>query len=100
MEDMDKLVELGRRYQASLDRKKEYNARRKEEMLADPNDPSHGKFVGYIYGCRCERCREANAEHSRSERRKKRERRRAEAAGHVGQGGRTQEALPARDAHE
>ena len=100
MEDMEKLVELGRRYQARLDRKKEYNATRKSEMEADPNHPDHGRFVGYIYGCRCERCRAANAEHSRNERRKRRERRRAEAAGHVGQGGRAQEALPARDANE
>lgn len=100
MEDMDKLIELGRKYRASLENKKRYNARRKEEMLANPDDESHGKFAGYVYGCRCERCRAANAEHARRERRKRRERSRAEAAGHVGQERGAQEAIPARDAHE
>lgn len=98
MEDMERLIELGRKYRARLDKKKQYNATRKVELEKNPEDPTHGKFAGYIYGCRCERCRAANAEHSRRERRKKRERSGAEAAGPVGQERRAQEALPARDA--
>lgn len=85
MNDMEKLVELGRKYQARLDYKKAYNARRKLEMEANPNDTSHGKLAGYIYGCRCERCRAANTEHARRERRKKRERRGEKTPGTLGQ---------------
>ena len=30
-----------------------------QQMQADPYDPRHGRMVGYTYGCRCDRCREA-----------------------------------------
>ena len=39
--------------------------KRLAEMLADPNDRSHGKWSGYKYGCRCERCVEAMRAYTR-----------------------------------
>lgn len=37
--------------------------RRREKRLAamkaDPNDERHGTHTGYLYGCRCEKCKEA-----------------------------------------
>jgi hypothetical protein len=32
------------------------DARRRDRLVADPNDPAHGKVSGYSMGCRCEPC--------------------------------------------
>lgn len=49
---------------------KEYQERRHDEMMADPNDRSHGTLTGYnTYKCRCDRCRSAKAADNRKKRR-------------------------------
>lgn len=35
------------------------HAKRRAEILSDPDDRAHGTATGYRYGCRCDRCREA-----------------------------------------
>ena len=40
-------------------------AERKAEVLGNPDDRAHGTYQGYKhFGCRCERCREANHEYN------------------------------------
>ena len=48
--------------------------KRLAEMQADPDDRSHGKWTGYKYGCRCDRCMEAMREYTRAHYAKNRER--------------------------
>lgn len=44
-------------------------ARRRQDLLANPDDPQHGTDNGYTnYGCRCDRCKAANTEQSRRDR--------------------------------
>lgn len=45
------------------------------QMLVDPDDPKHGTATGYIYGCRCDRCRDNwNSRRHAQETKKKRKR--------------------------
>lgn len=44
---------------------REYRARALEGMRADPADPRHGTHAGYSYGCRCPRCKMAEAAYKR-----------------------------------
>lgn len=39
-------------------------AKAKARLEADPLDPQHGTRTGYIYGCRCDKCRQANHDYS------------------------------------
>ena len=45
-----------------------------ERMRGDPTHPAHGTLTGYVYGCRCERCRAANAGYHRAVRGRERAR--------------------------
>lgn len=47
---------------------KERCQRMRAAMVADPCDPRHGSQLGYKYGCRCDRCREAHAAYLREHR--------------------------------
>ncbi|POX86075.1 hypothetical protein C3477_23265 [Mycobacterium kansasii] len=42
--------------------------RRKRELDDNPDDPRHGTLTGYQCGCKCDRCKAANAEQSRRDR--------------------------------
>lgn len=42
-----------------------YRQRALAEMRADPGNPRHGTHDGYVMGCRCERCRGAEAAYKR-----------------------------------
>lgn len=44
-------------------RRKDLYDRYLAEMQADPDDYRHGTVAGYMYGCRCDRCRKAQAEY-------------------------------------
>ena len=35
------------------------------ELEADPDDPRHGTYTGYCYGCRCDRCVRENRDYMR-----------------------------------
>lgn len=48
--------------------RKQRAQRRKRELDDDPNDPRHGTLTGYQCGCKCDRCKAANAEQSRRDR--------------------------------
>ena len=42
-----------------------YRSRQKAllELLCFPDDPRHGSVTGWVYGCRCDRCRAAYREY-------------------------------------
>lgn len=42
--------------------------RRKRELDDNPDDARHGTLTGYQCGCKCDRCKAANAEQSRRDR--------------------------------
>lgn len=46
------------------------------QLQEDPEDPRHGTPTGYIYGCRCERCRDNWNDMRRTQDRKAKKRRR------------------------
>lgn len=39
-------------------------------MLENPNDPLHGTPTGYYYGCRCERCKQAESDYLKKRRKR------------------------------
>jgi hypothetical protein len=55
------------RIEASQARKQRAD-RRKRELDDNPDDERHGTLTGYQCGCKCERCKAANAEQSRRDR--------------------------------
>lgn len=53
----------------------EYNAETRKKLLESmgEDDKRHGTYYGYVLGCRCDRCREANNAYAREYKRKQRE---------------------------
>ncbi|MGV0581927.1 hypothetical protein ABQE57_24775 [Mycolicibacterium elephantis] len=49
-------------------RRQQRAERRKSELDANPDDPGHGTLTGYHCGCKCQRCKAANAAQSRRDR--------------------------------
>lgn len=42
--------------------------KRLKEMQANENDKAHGTRTGYIYGCKCDRCKQASKEYGKENR--------------------------------
>ncbi|WP_155772111.1 hypothetical protein [Mycobacterium asiaticum] len=65
-EHADRLASPGRT--EANEARKHRAERRKRELDDNPDDPRHGTVTGYQYGCKCDRCKAANAEQSRRDR--------------------------------
>lgn len=44
-----------------LERRREFEALKLKELLADPNHEMHGTVFGYTCGCQCDKCKKANS---------------------------------------
>lgn len=57
-EELDEGVRKKRRREGAREAVRRSRERGLRQLQEDPEDPRHGTATGYIYGCRCESCRE------------------------------------------
>ncbi len=57
-EELDEEVRKKRRREGAREAVRRSRERGLRQLQEDPEDPRHGTATGYIYGCRCESCRE------------------------------------------